>query len=162
MSKVDLTLRSHVLPQDEENVRAIVESTGFFHTPEIDVAVELVTERLSKGEASGYFFIFAETDGKTAGYSCFGPTPCTQASYDLYWIAVHNDYRGQGIGRRLMQASEEAIRAAGGRRIYIETSACEQYAPTRAFYLSNDCILEATLKDFYAPGEAKCIFVKEV
>jgi ribosomal protein S18 acetylase RimI-like enzyme len=160
--KIELNFRDQVLPQDEENVHTIVESTGFFHAAEIGVAVELVTERLSKGEASGYFFIFAEADGKTVGYSCFGPTPCTQASFDLYWIAVHNDYRGQGIGRRLMQASEATIRAAGGRRIYIETSSREQYAPTRAFYLSCDCVLEATLKDFYEPGDSKCIFVKEV
>lgn len=158
----DIILRKKVLAEDAQAVRDIVASTGFFYQDEINVAVELVDERLSKGEASGYHFIFAETAGQTVGYACFGPTPCTQASWDLYWIAVHHDYRGQGIGRRLMQATEEAIRAAGGRRMYIETSAREQYLPTREFYLSCGCILEATLKDFYAPGDSKCIFVKEV
>ncbi|MFH2049132.1 MAG: GNAT family N-acetyltransferase [bacterium] len=104
----------------------------FFSQDEIDIAVELVTERLEKGIESGYHFIFAEIDGKTIGYSCFGPIPATQESYDLYWIAVHNDYRGAGIGKQLLTISEEAIHRLGGGRVYIETSGRDQYVYLRA------------------------------
>ena len=41
-----LTLRYEVTEADISCVRAIVESTGFFHPAETDVAVELVEERL--------------------------------------------------------------------------------------------------------------------
>lgn len=160
MTPPPLTFRRTVLPQDIEAVRAIVESGGFFYPAEVQIAVELVKERLEKGEASGYHFIFAESDGETVGYACYGPTPCTAASWDLYWIAVHRDMQGQGIGKALLHECEAVVRRAGGKRLYIETSGRELYAPTRAFYLVNGCIHEATLKDFYAPGDDKWIFVK--
>ena len=38
----------------------IVQSTGFFYDHEIEIAVELVTERLTHGESTGYYFVFAE------------------------------------------------------------------------------------------------------
>ena len=158
----DIILRSDVRADDARAVRDIVSSTGFFYEEEIAVAVELVDERLNKGEVSGYHFLFVESSGRTVGYACFGPTPCTQASWDLYWIAVHPDFRGKGIGKTLLAASEETIRAAGGRRIYIETASRELYAPTRAFYLACGYVMEALLQDFYAPGDSKCIFVKVI
>lgn len=154
--------RKTVLKKDEENVQNIVESTGFFNPEEIEIAVELVKERLQKGTASGYHFIFAEIAGKTIGYACFGLIPATQSSYDLYWIAVHNDYRGAGIGKQLLTLSEKTIAEMGGKRIYIETSGREQYHPTRAFYLACDYTEAAVLNNFYAPGDAKYIYVKTI
>ncbi len=161
-STVDVKLRVLVGVADSAAIRDVVSSTGFFNAEEIDVAVELVEERLKLGEASGYFFIFADVDGKTVGYSCYGPIPGTVSSFDLYWIAVHADYRGTGLGSRLLEASEAAIHDMGGQRIYVETSSKAQYEPTRGFYLSRHYQLEATLADFYAPGDSKLIFVKVI
>jgi len=160
--KSDIRYRSEARASDVESVREIVASTGFFSEAEIEIAVELVDERLAKGLESGYHFLFAEMGGKVVGYSCFGPIPATQSSYDLYWIAVHAECRGGGIGRRIIAASETAIRELGGRRVYAETSGRDQYRPTRAFYLACGYKEEAVLKDFYAPGDSKHFFVKEV
>jgi len=155
-----ITFRTEVLKEDRENVREIVTSTGFFHPYEIGIALELVDERLAKGESSGYFFLFAEENGRTVGYTAFGPIACTQASYDLFWIAVHGDCRGKGLGKMLMARSEEIMRKMGALRVYIETSSREIYVPTRAFYLTCDYRQETILEDFYAPGDDKVIFVK--
>jgi ribosomal protein S18 acetylase RimI-like enzyme len=157
-----LTFRTDVHANDPEHIREIVTSTGFFHQEEIDIAVELATERLAKGLESGYHFIFAEQKGAVVGYTCFGPIPGTQASFDLYWIAVHNDHRGQGIGKQLIVKSEQAIKTLGGQRIYIETSSRDQYIPTRAFYDNCNYDTDAILKDFYAPDDSKYIFVKAI
>ena len=156
----EIEFRETVTHADEKNVQNIVKSTGFFSPDEIHIAVELVTERLQKGLESGYYFIFAEIDRRTIGYSCFGPIPATRFSYDLYWIAVHNDWRGKGMGRKILEASEQAVKKLGGQRLYIETSGREQYRPTRSFYISCDYTKEAHLKDFYAPGDAKYFYVK--
>jgi ribosomal protein S18 acetylase RimI-like enzyme len=150
------------VPADASAVREIVASTGFFYDHEIDVAVELVDERLAKGPASGYFFIFAEQDGRVAGYSCYGPIACTTHSYDLFWIAVHKDFQGGGLGRLLLAESEKRIAAAGGRRIYVETSGRDQYEPTRSFYEHCGYTREATLAEFYGPGDDKVMYVKVV
>ncbi len=155
-----LTFRHTPRPDDSDAVRRIVTSTGFFKAAEIDVAVELIDERLVRGEASGYHFVFAEEDGQTVGYACYGPIACTVGSYDLYWIAVDNAHRGRGHGRRILEEAEQRMAAAGARRIYIETSGREQYTPTRTFYEHCGYQLEASLNEFYAPNDPKLIYVK--
>lgn len=155
-----LVFRSEPKPSDLEIVRRMVSSSGFFSASEVEIALELVNERLSKGDASGYSFSFAEQGGDVVGYSCFGPIPCTVFSYDLYWIAVLPDLRGAGIGKRIIREAEAEIRRMGGKRIYVETSSREIYTPTRAFYLRCGYVQEAALTDFYAPGDDKIIFLK--
>jgi len=156
----DCTLRDSVRPSDRGAVRSIVERTGFFRTDEIDVAVELVDERVVRGPVSGYHFVFADFDVELAGYACFGPIACTIGSFDLYWIAVDPRFQRCRLGRKLMAAVESRIAAVGGRRIYIDTSGREQYAATRAFYERNGFHCDARLKGFYAPGDDRLIYVK--
>lgn len=153
-----LTFRSEPVLADIENIREIIASSGFFQPHEIPVAVELVEERLEKGVESGYSFIFVELYGETVAYSCFGEIPCTKGSYDLYWIATHDKFRGKGIGKKLMGETVKAIAKLGGRSIYIETSSKELYEPTRKFYENLGCSTEAILKDFYDTNDHKYIY----
>jgi ribosomal protein S18 acetylase RimI-like enzyme len=153
-------LRFEAHPTDRDMVRTLVERTGFFNREEVEIAVELVEDRLVHGVASGYEFVFSDVMGQLAGYACYGSIPCTMGSYDLYWIAVDPSYQRQGIGRLLVSAVESRIGAKGGQRIYIDTSGREQYAPTRAFYERNGFRCEARLKDFYAPGDDRVIYAK--
>jgi ribosomal protein S18 acetylase RimI-like enzyme len=157
-----LTFREEARPQDAARVREIVSSTGFFHDHEVAVAVELVEERLRRGPESGYLFLFAEKGGRAVGYSCYGEIACTRGSYDLYWIAVHQDCRGQGIGGRLLRATEERIAAAGGRIVWVETSGRPQYEPTREFYRRGGYAREAVMRDFYDAGDDKVLYVKRL
>jgi D-alanine-D-alanine ligase len=153
-----IIFREEVKPEDCESVRRIAVSSGFFSPDEVRVAVELVEERLGKGLESGYYFLFAEQEGRVIGYTCFGPIACTKASYDLYWIAVHNDFRGLAIGRELLFETFRVIESLGGIRIYVETSSRPQYAPTRSFYSKYGFEQEAVLKDFYDHGDHKILY----
>lgn len=162
MTTENISFRTNVKFEDIETVTDIVRSTGFFREDEILVARELVEERFHKGEESGYEFIFADIEGKTIAYSCFGLIPCTLKSYDLYWIATHNDYRGKGIGGVILKKTEEAVNSLGGKTIYVETSSKEQYISTRMFYEKNDYLLKARFEDFYDIGDDKCVYVKVV
>lgn len=157
-----ITIRNSVEQADIERIRSITESTGFFYPDEVDTAVELIEDRLVKGPRCGYHFLFAEEDGRTVGYTSYGPIACTRTSYDLYWIVVARDFRGKGLGTRLLEASERAISALGGNRVYIETSMRPLYEPTRAFYIARGYTQAAVLDDFYAPGDAKVIYVKVI
>jgi D-alanine-D-alanine ligase len=157
-----MELRFEPIPDDRENVRRLVESTGVFSPVEIGVAVELVDDRLKQGPKSDYHFAFAELDSRTVGYTCYGPIALTVASFDLYWIAVDKALQGRSIGRLLLGRTEELILAGGGRKVYIETSNRGQYAPTRGFYLRCGYVQEALLKDFYSPGDDKVIYAKSL
>lgn len=160
MNVVKIGFRSTVTEKDLQWVREITDSTGFFYPEEVDTAVELVEDRLAKGPRCGYHFLFAEQEGETVGYTSFGPIACTRESYDLYWIVVSGTYRGKGLGTQLLEQSEEAIASFGGTRVYIETSARPLYEPTRAFYLARGYTQIAELEDFYAPGDAKAMYLK--
>jgi GNAT superfamily N-acetyltransferase len=162
MTETEWTWRDEVRSDDKETVRRLCASSGFFSAEEIAMAAELVEERLAKGPSSGYHFVFAEREGRASGYVCYGQVPCTEASWDLYWIVVDQAMRGGGLGKRLQADAERRIAAFGGRRVYAWTSSREQYVPTRAFYERTGYTREAALRDFYKPGDDLVIYVKEV
>ncbi len=157
-----IAYREPLRPEDREAVGRLVRATGFFSEQEIGIAVELVEERLAKGEASGYSFLFAESADRLLGYACFGPIPGTVSSFDLYWIAVDPGEQGHGIGRTLIAGAERIMAKRGAGRIYADTSSRPRYDPTRAFYLACGYREAAFLADFYGPGDGKVIFVKEL
>jgi GNAT superfamily N-acetyltransferase len=170
-----IRFRDEPRPADSAAIREIVNSTGFFHDFEVDVAVELIDERLARGLASEYHFVFVDDpgSGRTIGYTCFGPIACTVGSFDLYWIAVDDGSRGRGLGRALLAETERRIAAgvpdaanAGGlirgRRIYIETSSQPKYEPTRTFYLRCGYREEARFEGFYAEGDDKVVYGKQI
>jgi GNAT superfamily N-acetyltransferase len=160
METTKLTFRTAVGPEDPEKIRDMVASTGFFYDDEIEIAEDLARQRHREGPDCGYEFIFAELDGQTVAYTCFGLIPGTKSSYDLYWIATHNDFRGRGIGKMILKETEKAIKNLGGTGIYVETASREQYTPTRVFYQNNNYILKAQYEDYYDKGDDLCVYVK--
>lgn len=158
----DIVWREIPCERDEKSINDIVVSSGFFSDDECKIAVELVQERLQKGILSGYYFLFAEEKGEVNGYACFGPIPGTKDGYDLYWIVVKNDFRGRGLGEKIMAEVENKISEIKGRQIYVETSSRQQYKPTRNFYEKCGYKKAAELSDFYSPGDNKIIYVKNI
>lgn len=159
----EILFRDRVQEEDRLAVREIVTSTGFFSAAEVDVAEELVAEHLAKGDESGYLFVFAGSQpGQSLGYACYGPTPCTASTFDLYWVAVHESMRGKGLGKLLLAEVEDRLKSLGGGKLIAETSSRAQYAPTQRFYLSCGFQLEARIGDYYAPGEDILYFTKNI
>ena len=78
----------------------------------------------------------------------------------LYWIAVEKTLHAQGIGTALLNHTEDAIRAAGGRLYLIETSSLAHYEATRKFYLRHGYAIASVLPDFYADGDDLVVFAK--
>lgn len=161
-SSTTLELRPYLKNSDLPAIRSLVEETRMFSCAEVELATELVGEFLSRGMISGYRFTVAENDGRVIGYACFGAIPCTVASYDLYWIAVLPSEQHSGIGKQLLVNVERRIAENGGTRVYVDTSGRDAYIPTRAFYERMGYIQAAFLPDFYAPGDAKVIYVKSL
>jgi ribosomal protein S18 acetylase RimI-like enzyme len=158
-----IEFRTQLVSGDSQAIGELLESTGFFYSYEIDVAKELSDANLEKGaEASGYHFIVAYENGTMLGYCCYGLNPCTQSSYDLYWIAVHKNQMNRGIGRKLMTMAEQAIAKLGGSIVWVETSGRAIYEPTRAFYIAIGYDKVAVMPDFYAPSDDKVVFMKRV
>jgi len=139
---------------DRAALEAILRATDVFAEHEVAIALELI----DADARVGYQFYVAEFDGRITGYVCFGATPCTVGTWDLYWIAVDPKVHGAGVGRALMKAAVDAIRAQNGRLIVIETASKPSYDPTRRFYATYGCTEAARVKDFYAVGDDKIIY----
>ena len=126
------------------------------------MAEELIDSYLDDPEGSGYFTLIAEADSAVAGYTCYGPTPLTEGTWDIYWQAVAREKRGQGIGSALMKASEAEIRKAKGRLVIIETSSQPLYENTRRFHMGQGFEVIGCIPDFYTPGDDKLILQKRL
>ncbi len=155
-------LRYEPRPEDRQALKELLESTGFFYAHEIEVALELLDDRLAKGTKSDYYFILADLEGKLVGYVCYGPITVTEHRFDMYWIGVHQQWHGQGIGRALIQAAEAHMRELQGAYVYVETSSRPLYEPTRQFYLKCAYALVARVPHFYADDDDRMIYMKDL
>jgi len=134
-------------------LHSILVSTGSFSDDEIKVALELFDDG-----APDYEFIGAFVDGALMGYACFGPTPATDGTWDLYWLAVYPAAQGRGIGRALVQWIEQDLGRRGARLLVVETSSRADYEHTRSFYARGGYKEAARVKDFYNVADDRIIF----
>jgi len=170
-------------PEDETIVLDIIERTGFFRPVEIDIAREVFTEAAQRKPGCSYQSYVAEIretidegrlkkDGeqivshpsslipRIVGWVCFGETPCTIGTFDIYWIAVDPTLQRQGAGKFMLDFSENEIKKQNGRLAVVETSGMKRYESTQKFYEKNNYELAAKIPNFYAPGDDKLIYVK--
>jgi ribosomal protein S18 acetylase RimI-like enzyme len=150
----------------------ILASTGAFRDDEIQVALELFDESCKPavhvpfdpgaGIASYEFIGAFAREGELLGYACYGATPGTDRTYDLYWIAVHGQHQGEGAGSRLVDEVERRLLEREARLLVVETSARSSYAQTRLFYERRGYREHARLSDFYAPGDDRVIYAKHL
>jgi ribosomal protein S18 acetylase RimI-like enzyme len=154
----DIRWRDEVATRDLGAVHHLVVASAVFSREEQAIAVELVQERLQRGASSGYEFLLADRGSDLLGYTCFGRIPGTRSSFDLYWIVTSPGWRHRGLGRMLLTATEERIRAMGGTRVFVDTSSGPAYLPARSLYQHCGYCQEAVLKDYHAPGDDKVIF----
>ena len=148
--------------KEKSAVMRILQTTPEFLAPEVIIAEELIDAFLEDTETSGYYIYIAEHDGEIAGYVCYGNTPLTEATWDLYWIAVANNKQGFGIGRSLLKHAEDDIRRMGGRLVMVETSGKPEYNKTRRFYDTLNYQRVCQIPDYYAPGDDLVLFSKRL
>ena len=146
---------------DGPQIRDIAARAGVFSQEEVECVVDLWEDYLTVGPTiGGYNFIVDRDEDRVLGFACYGPRDLTSGVFDLYWIAVDSTSHRNGVGRRLLTATEEAVCRAGGRMLIAETSGTPHYEPTRKFYFGMGYTIEANIRDFYMVGDDLAIFVK--
>ena len=147
-----------IAPGDRDALVSLLHATPEFTDEEREVALELVDARLARSD--DYEVLIAERGDRLEGYVCFGPTPMTEGTWDLYWIATAQDARRGGVGVALVTALEARLRSTGARLVRLETSSRPEYEPTRRFYDKAGFAVAATLPDFYTPGDDLVIYLR--
>jgi ribosomal protein S18 acetylase RimI-like enzyme len=133
-----------------------------FKPPEVVVAEEVLDDYLRDSIRSGYHVFAAEIDSLAVGYICYGPTPLTEGTWDIYWLAVAPNQQSKGIGKSLLFFAEGNIKETRGRIAVIETSSRPEYEATARFYRTQGYELTCRIADFYAPGDDKLIYLKRL
>jgi len=142
---------------DRAAIERLTRSAGLFREDEIPVALEIF-DAAAAGDPS-YTALAADVDGRVVGWICWGPTPCTLGTWDLYWMAVDPSLQGTGVGTALIREMEQRLTGLA-RVIVVETAGRADYAGTRAFYEARGYRAVATIPDFYAPGDDQVAYVK--
>ncbi len=96
------------------------------------------------------------------GIAYFAPKEFTDRVWELLMIAVDAPRHRQGIGSTMLLAVEEAVRAANGRLLLIETSDKSSFERTRLFYRKHGYSEVARIPDFFADGDGKASFIKRL
>lgn len=99
------------------------------------------------------------------GNGYFAPEPFSDRCWNLYFLVVDKVHHGTGVGSRIVNEVEQRLRDLGpsqARILLIETSSTEHYVNTRAFYVARGYTKEATVRDYYGPGDHKVIFWKQL
>jgi len=149
-------------PAHRPRVEAIVRTTAMFSDAEVAVALELFDEAVN-GRESDYVSLGAfDSTGSLLGFACYGPTPGTDRTYDLYWIAVDPAAQGAGAGTLLLTEVERRLRNANARLLVVETSGRAAYRATRAFYHARAYAEAARVRDFYGPADDRVVFTKRL
>ncbi|MDQ2769257.1 MAG: GNAT family N-acetyltransferase [Bacteroidota bacterium] len=83
-----------------------------------------------------HVFLVAWVEGEPAGFASFSPQPAEAGTegatgYKLHKIYVLPTRQGQGLGQHLIEAVENAARAAGGHFLDLNVN---RYNPAIAFY----------------------------
>ena len=148
--------------KEKASVMRLLQTTPEFLPPEVIIAEELIDAFLEDTETSGYYIYVAELDGEIAGYICYGNTPLTEATWDIYWVVVAHDKQGFGIGRILMKHAEDDIKKMHGKLIMVETSGKPEYNKTRRFYDTLNYQRVCQIPDYYAPGDDLVLYSKRI
>jgi ribosomal protein S18 acetylase RimI-like enzyme len=149
-----------VRPADREPIRHLLIETDVFTEEEVGIALELIDTFLDRPGQSDYIVRAYDDGGEVLGYYCIGPTPATNGTFDLYWIAVSPGAHGAGVGGALDAHAAELIRSMKGRLVLAETSSQPRYEKTRLFYVHHGYAEVARIAGYYRPGDDLVVYGK--
>ena len=157
-----MKIRSLIL-KDRTRLHSMLIDSDAFTAEEIDVAIELIDTVLKDESQKDYKIdCMVDDQDQPVGYICYGPTPMTQGTFDLYWIVVDPNFQGKGIGSKLLDFLTEVVRGKGGGMILADTSTIPQYEKTKNFYIQNGFQEVAKVPDYYYPGNDRVTFCKRI
>jgi ribosomal protein S18 acetylase RimI-like enzyme len=139
--------------RDAPAVLRLAAAEPLFSADDREVVEELLFDYLEESEPGDYRYLTAVDDGRVVGFACYGPTPLTHGTFDLYWICVSRRQRRRGYGLALLKGVIRGVRREGGRLIVLDTSARRDFAPTRAFYEAAGFKPTARVPGFYGRGD---------
>lgn len=151
-----------VTPADSPALVALSGSSGLFKPDELGAIQGMLDEYHANVASSGHQILTYDEGGTLVGIAYFVPKEFTDRVWELLMIAVDAPRHRQGVGSQMLKAVEEAVRAANGRLLLIETSDKSSFERSRQFYRKHGYTEVAHVPDYFADGDGKASFIKRV
>jgi ribosomal protein S18 acetylase RimI-like enzyme len=156
-----MTTTRLVEERDRKAILDIAHDTEVFTAQDVECVDELLGTYLDDRDSHEYTFVAAlDDEDRVIGFVCYGPTPLTDRTFDVYWLAVSRTARRQGAARALFLQMEQNLRSAGARLLVLETSGTPEYAPARRMYDSLGYTGYLAAPDFYRQGDDLMVYSK--
>lgn len=106
-------------------------------------------------------FVLVDGD-EVLGISGYREVENCDATYYLSWTYLDEDYRGKGLGKKLLSDVLERLRDLDARKVFVKVSDYEEegenvYAAALSMYKSFGFEIEVVGQDFYDDGESQTI-----
>ncbi len=118
------------VPRVAALVRGVLAEFGIAFGVGSETDAQVLALPASYEAAGGRFWIATDADGALLG-TC-GVFPLGGGDWELRKMYLDGAARGRGVGRRLLDEAVTFVRAAGGRRLVLDTT--EQMTRAIAFY----------------------------
>ncbi len=156
---MEFTMIRPITRDDTPAVMALAEASGLFRPHELEEVGGGLADYFDGDQERTHFWL-ADDDGGLVSAAYCAPEVMTDGTWNLLFIAVRPDLRGQGRGAALVSHVEQALRERGERVLLVETSGTDALALTRTFYLKHGFDEEARIREYYRAGDDKVIYRK--
>jgi GNAT superfamily N-acetyltransferase len=147
-----------IIKSDLDSLKAVIDSKELFPADLLDE----MTSDFFTNEKTQDIWLTKHIDNKPIAVVYCAPERMTSGTYNLYLIAIHKDFQGQGIGAELMAHVENLLKGNSNRILIVETSGLPEFELTRKFYAKLNYKHEATIRAFYQDGEDKIVYWKKL
>jgi GNAT superfamily N-acetyltransferase len=137
---------------------AVLDGTGLFPS---EMLAAMLSGFLGANENNEVWFT-SEANGEAVGFCYAAPEKLTDGSWNMLAIAVLPSHQGKGLGRAIVKHLENYLEKQGHRILIADTSGTDQFEQTREFYKKNGYAEEARIRDFWAAGDDKISFWKNL
>ncbi|MGL6341976.1 MAG: GNAT family N-acetyltransferase [Waterburya sp.] len=155
-----MTILNKIRPITYEDIPAlktVIEANDLFPSDMLD---DMISGYFNNENGSEFWLTYE--DSKPVAIAYCAPERMTEGTWNLYLIAVHPEYQGQGVGTSMLHYIEQMLTARGERMLLVETSSLETFEGTRKFYRKCGYDEEARIREFYKAGEDKIVFRKSL
>ena len=143
--------------RDTDSIRAVIAAVDLFPAEMLDDMIA----GFFAGTVPDLWFV-AEATSDILAFGFCEPERMTDGKWNLLAIGVLPDRQGQGVGAAMLKYLEATLANIGARVLIVETMGTAELKATRRFYLANDFVAEARIREFYEAGADKVVFWKHL
>lgn len=147
------------IQSDRDALLAMIENSGQFDENGLAHVAETLDGYLA-GNSNDIWF--TADDGEPVGVAYCAPEPVTNGTWNMLMLWTRRDRENRGYGSQLVNEVEQTLIEKSARLLIVETSGLPEFEKARAFYDRCGFAREAQIKNFFADGDDKITYTKQL